>query len=136
MSILIKGMKMPDSCYHCKIAESCGHYIANYTDRRHPDCPIIALPDHHGRLVDADALFEAMEKSCWYNNADRDEIAEKLVMDAPTIEPQRKKGKWTGENACEFCGFQPWYERDIHTLSYCPNCGADMREDGEADEVD
>lgn len=42
-------------------------------------------------------------------------------------EPQRKKGEWTDDNACPFCGFQPWYERDIHTLSYCPNCGADMR---------
>ena len=49
-----------------------------------------------------------------------------LVFDAPTIEPERKVGKWTGENACEFCGFQPWYERDIHTLSYCPKCGAKM----------
>ena len=45
-----------------------------------------------------------------------------------TIEPERKKGKWTKDNACEFCGFKPWYEGDIHTLSYCPNCGADMRE--------
>lgn len=56
-SVIVKGMEMPDSCYHCKIAESCGHYIANYTDRRHPDCPLIALPEHHGRLVDADALI-------------------------------------------------------------------------------
>ena len=46
-------------------------------------------------------------------------------------QPERKKGKWTGENACEFCGFQPWYERDIHTLSYCPSCGAEMTEDNE-----
>ena len=38
------------------------------------------------------------------------------------------KGKWTKENACEFCGFHPWYEFDIHTLSFYPNCGADMRE--------
>lgn len=56
MSVLVKGMEMPDSCYHCKIAESCGHYIANYTNRRHHDCPLIALPDKHGRLVDADAF--------------------------------------------------------------------------------
>lgn len=44
----------------------------------------------------------------------------------------RKTGHWTDDNACPFCGFQPWYERDIHTLSYCPNCGAEMRggEDG------
>ena len=45
----------------------------------------------------------------------------------PTAQPERKVGKWTEDNACEFCGFKPWYERDIHTLSYCPNCGADMR---------
>ena len=45
---------------------------------------------------------------------------------------KRKKGAWTKECACEFCGFKPWYERDIHTLSFCPNCGADLRrrEDG------
>ena len=41
-------------------------------------------------------------------------------------QPERKKGKWTEDNACPFCGFQPWYERDIHTLSFCPNCGARM----------
>lgn len=55
---------------------------------------------------------------------------EDMIENAPTIE-ERKKGKWTDDNACQFCGFQPWYERDIHTLSYCPNCGADMRGDGD-----
>ena len=79
-SVLVKGMKMPDSCYHCKIAKSCGHYIANYTDRRHPDCPLIALPDHHGRLVDADELnFSSMLDSIDQG------IAEETVMDAHTI---------------------------------------------------
>ena len=60
---------------------------------------------------------------------------EDLIENAPTIEPERKKGKWTKGNACEFCGFQPWYEGDIHTLSYCPNCGEDMRgdQDGKSD---
>lgn len=47
-------------------------------------------------------------------------------------QPERKKGKWTRKASCEFCGFKPWYERDIHTLSFCPNCGADMR--GEQDD--
>lgn len=37
------------------------------------------------RLIDADILFDAMEETEWYNNADRDEIAERLIMDAPTI---------------------------------------------------
>ncbi len=54
----------------------------------------------------------------------------RLIKDLPATQPieERKKGEWTNDNACPFCGFQPWYERDIHTLSYCPNCGADMRE--------
>lgn len=42
-------------------------------------------------------------------------------------QPQRMRGRWTYDNACEFCGFQPWYERNINTLSFCPSCGADMR---------
>ena len=45
----------------------------------------------------------------------------------PSAQPERLKGQWTDDNACPFCGFQPWYERDIHSLSFCPNCGADMR---------
>ena len=49
------------------------------------------------------------------------------IEECEDAEPKRKRGKWTKENACEFCDFQPWYERDIHTLSFCPNCGADMR---------
>lgn len=60
-SVIVKGMEMPDSCYHCKIAESCGHYIANYTDRRHPDCPLGALPDKHGELIDRNGLLRDIE---------------------------------------------------------------------------
>ena len=37
------------------------------------------------RLIDADALFNNMEAAWWYSNNDRDEIAEKLVLDAPTV---------------------------------------------------
>lgn len=46
------------------------------------------------------------------------------IMDG--AQPERKSGAWTDNNACPFCGFRPWYEADIHTLSFCPNCGADM----------
>ena len=48
-----------------------------------------------------------------------------------TGRPERNRGEWTNDNSCQFCGFQPWFERDIHTLSFCPNCGADMRKRGE-----
>lgn len=86
-SVIVKGMKMPDSCYHCKIAESCGHYIANYTNRRHPDCPLVALPDKHGRLVDADALIRnhfSLEHRIALSEANKAWMR-KIINDAPTI---------------------------------------------------
>lgn len=98
------------------------------------------------RLIDADALITECELA--QKQADRHgrEFAnafysgggdistewwcvEDMIENAPTIE-ERKTGRWTSEEACEFCGFQPWYENDIHTLSFCPNCGADMRGNG------
>ena len=100
------------------------------------------------RLIDGDALYERVceleaQALSYVGKIVNDEskmeerkiwsaiLAERTafkydVYDAPTIE-ERNKGSWTDDNACPFCGFQPWYERDIHTLSYCPNCGADMR---------
>lgn len=94
------------------------------------------------RLIDADALMEGykqmgydptehpeesyMEGWCKGFNAAVDHCIHHVIH-APTIEPQRMRGKWTKDNACEFCGFHPWYERNINTLSFCPNCGADMR---------
>ena len=56
-----------------------------------------------------------------------------ILMGLPPAQSERPKGEWTKDGACQFCGFQPWYERDIHTLSFCPNCGADMR--GEQDDT-
>lgn len=50
------------------------------------DSDFVPVPPH-GRLIDADALFHKMEEVGWYDNADRDEIAEMLVMFAPTIIP-------------------------------------------------
>lgn len=37
------------------------------------------------RPIDGDALWYDMETADWYNNADRDEIAELLVLRAPII---------------------------------------------------
>ena len=148
MSVLVKGMKMPDSCYHCKIAESCGHYIANYTDRRHPDCPLIALPEHHGRLVDADALRDRLRsladdgwnKSTTTSWAEAFSECEDMVDDAPTIEPQRKKGHWirhpeqrnifNGKTIeCSEC-HEKYTVQYVEDEWFCRHCGADMREDG------
>lgn len=37
------------------------------------------------RLIDADALWHDMETAEWYNNADRDEVAEPLILSSQTI---------------------------------------------------
>lgn len=71
------------------------------------------------------AICDASTES--YTNGLTD--AYNLICQLPSVQPERLKGRWTDNNACPFCGFQPWYERDIHTLSYCPNCGADMRKE-------
>lgn len=46
------------------------------------------------RLIDADALFGEYERAAWYNNADRDEIAEEVLLQMPTIDPESLRPKW------------------------------------------
>ena len=46
---------------------------------------------------------------------------------------ERKKGKWIDEDemTCSVCGFEcddPYYLGDAN---YCPNCGADMRDNND-----
>lgn len=59
MSILIRGMEMPNVCAYCFIESSeCNlHSSVNIWRERHPDCPLVELPPH-GRLGDLDALYE------------------------------------------------------------------------------
>lgn len=82
MSILIKGMEMPKSCYDCDLAFqdqdsehnvywTCAalHKSAEMYERR-TDCPLIEIPPH-GRLIDADKLirnFQAMADDEWNKN--------------------------------------------------------------------
>ena len=50
------------------------------------------------------------------------------IIQLPSAQPEPKRGRWTRDNACSECGYQPWFCGDIHNYSFCPNCGADMRE--------
>lgn len=94
------------------------------------------------RLIDADALIE---KLLFVKEAENEIYGRgswrfatkciRVIEDAPTIEPERKKGKWIlykiEHGKCPFCG----HSVDLMTpedRNYCSNCGADMRgeEDG------
>ncbi len=93
------------------------------------------------RAIDADALIKWLDN---YYDSEKFTVGYicNMVKDMPTIEPERKTGKWIyGEHdvamcdgyRCNKCGFfVPWdykhksidYIKDYH---FCPNCGTDMR---------
>ena len=105
------------------------------------------------RPIDADALLEFIENRyeiTWeydnYEGGIKDaccDIIEKID-NLPTIEPERKRGKWSVEFSpaykggayceCSQCNYKfamgAYFEPD--EWKFCPNCGADMR--GEQDE--
>ena len=80
------------------------------------------------RLIDADALMPNAEYKGRYDVVTAYDIA-----NAPTIEPERKRGKWIWDNKtvfercrCSECG----YFRQLKIPEpdcFCPNCGSDMR---------
>jgi hypothetical protein len=73
------------------------------------------------RLIDADKLFDAMEETEWYNNADRDEIAERLIMDAPSIDIVRcRECKWyDGKGHCKLRYGSLGVFEDVRTDDFC-----------------
>lgn len=76
MSVLIKDMNMPETCDDCKFHRyhSYGEYVcvatpmfypmnlANSKGIRKDWCPLVALPEKHGRLIDGDELKTALPR--------------------------------------------------------------------------
>lgn len=77
MSVLIKGMEMPECCDVCRFGEwstlhqtACcklkehepcfSEFSKEYRSKRADFCPLIALPDHHGRLIDENEVRTVM----------------------------------------------------------------------------
>lgn len=99
MSVIIKGMEIPESCdkcpfgswtdatyFHCFSMED--EYEMQHGDRL-DDCPLIEIPEPHGRLIDADAL--SYRCGDWYTEEGTEEgfigALKYLLEDAPTIIP-------------------------------------------------
>ena len=69
MSVLVKGMEMPETCDECEFHcyHSYGEYVcvaapllypfnlANCKGRRNTFCPLIEVPAQHGDLIDIDS---------------------------------------------------------------------------------
>lgn len=77
MSIIVRGMEMPTDCRECpmQVYYSSGKTWCKSTDRVLSEdykpipydgipnwCPLVELPEKHGRLVDADELWKKMSK--------------------------------------------------------------------------
>ena len=80
--------------------------------------------------VSRQEAIEAMLEA--YEDSDAKWILEKL----PSVQPQRKRGKWIGTEGLDFpqcsaCG--RWLDvlQGDAKLNYCPNCGAEMMEETE-----
>ena len=68
MSVLIKGMRMPENCGKCPLMTGTFCDILNKdvdpfyegAEKRYNNCPLVDL-GKHGRLIDADELIETAE---------------------------------------------------------------------------
>ena len=100
------------------------------------------------RAIDADELMELlttairnMEGVAKFIGAEDDpEIRMEIkaytdiangVKDMPTIEPERKTGKWIDDAYCSECGWvnevEPGFIGSVKCFNFCPKCGADNR---------
>lgn len=102
MSVLVKGMKMPEGCITCVfksegpydwtmwcqwLDDPLGEYGECDVKWRHPACPLVEVPTPHGRLIDGDdAFIDADERGCefWTCGADIDS-AQEFLRAQPTI---------------------------------------------------
>ena len=112
--ILIRGMEMPKTCCQCDLKnydpeirwdengiEQIGAWVCKRTreiiwnTQRGENCPLVPLPDGHGRLIDADDLIDEMALAWDYDqitNAEWTGIREWLNH-SPTIVPAEGGGE-------------------------------------------
>ena len=103
------------------------------------------------RCIDADALEELFREVIGgiakkpEMNSDLEHMVRasamviEMIQDAPTIEPERKKGEWIDRGWSGDGRGNSWHEWECSECKhitkgakwdFCPNCGADMRKDG------
>ena len=100
-SVLIRGMKMPTTCEECDfchwsnlhqtgICDRCGDepvcpdYGTDYKRTRARFCPLIALPEKHGRLIDERVAYDkiAEQEGGYYMDMDGVDMG---LSETPTI---------------------------------------------------
>lgn len=71
MSVMVKGMKMPKSCFGCDFQNPfaevpyCRRLMKSCPKTsRLEDCPLAEVPTPHGRLGDLDRLYKHIKAEC------------------------------------------------------------------------
>lgn len=98
-----------------------------------------------------DAIKEICKRTCTpgvlcpdaYCKEVKEWITDDMVVDAVPVVHGEWRETWASgldgvrrwSWCCSECGYEPYYFHDVHTLNYCPNCGAKMaeRREGESD---
>ena len=121
MSILLKGIEMPKCCYDCLLCAFIDIDEGDLTvgcralrqivydhSQKLLDCPMVELPPH-GRLIDADALINALQELFDRRNKNAEYTGFRgasvswndaicYLKDAPTIIPAESKEKTCTKN--------------------------------------
>lgn len=97
MGVYIKGLKVPDNCQWCPFnydeLDCCAGYhlkenINIYEGKRPDNCPLIPIPEPHGRLVEEHYNGELKAKIpqgviIMYYNADEDK--DRIIIEAEEV---------------------------------------------------
>lgn len=103
MSVLVKNMKIPVSCYECPMAEEMDmqedwhkckllnkeFYSWDVTEdtkeyHRPKECPLVEVPTPHGRLIDEDELHKNVTKAHAYEHLSVKRIIA-MIHKSPTV---------------------------------------------------
>lgn len=81
-----------------------------------------------------DTDMQKWDSGCWI----RYKLFEQVLREQPTIEPERKTGKWIKldmHHKCTACGQECYVPTCMGEpmYTYCPNCGARMEGENETD---
>jgi len=95
MTVIVKGMKMPEKCglcdlfhvespMHCTVVKGHKTVGAPYGMPRPEWCPLVALPDKHGRLIDERVAYDkiAEQEGGYYMDMDGVDMG---LQETPTI---------------------------------------------------
>lgn len=77
-----RDVKFPKACEQCHFYDGLlccvmDTYVHD-PENKHEECPLIEIPDNHGRLIDADALANSITGAIYRSD----------LRDAPTIIPE------------------------------------------------